>query len=149
MAARHPTSYRPVTPVRDLLARSGARITPARETVLAILLEAPRALSHLEVEQAARQRGLTADRVTLYRVLDWLVGQGLAHRIEGQDRVRRFNAEAAVEHAHAHFHCTRCGQVFCLEQPLPRHKPQLPEGFRFEGMELTIRGLCPTCSTQT
>jgi Fur family ferric uptake transcriptional regulator len=149
MASRKPASYRPVSPVRDLLARSGARITPARETVLAILLEATRALSHLEVEQAARERGLDADRVTLYRVLDWLVGQGLAHRIEGQDRVRRFNAARAEEHAHAHFHCTRCGKVFCLEQPLPRLKPHLPDGFRFEGMELTIQGLCPACSTQS
>ena len=133
------------SPVRDLLAKAGARITPAREAVLDILLAAPRALSHLEVEQAARERGLNADRVTLYRVLDWLVTQRIAHKIEGRDRVWRFNAVVEDDHAHAHFHCTRCGRVFCLELPEPRMAPALPPGFRFEKAELTLQGVCPEC----
>ncbi len=136
------------TPVRQILAQAGARITPAREAVLDILLASTRALSHQEVEQAARERGLNADRVTLYRVLDWLVTQRLAHKIEGRDRIWRFNAVAAAEHAHAHFHCTRCGRVFCLEQALPSLIPNLPPGFRFERVELTVQGLCPHCAAE-
>lgn len=131
--------------VRSLLVQAGARVTPAREAVLAILLATPRALSHVEVEQAARERGLTADRVTLYRVLDWLVTQGIAHKIEGRDRVWRFNAVAAAEPGHAHFHCSRCGRVFCLEGALPGRVPVLPPGFRFERLEYTIQGVCPQC----
>lgn len=132
-------------PVRALLAKAGARITPAREAVLDILLAAPRALSHQEVELAARERGLSADRVTLYRVLDWLVNQRIAHKIEGRDRIWRFNAVATDDHAHAHFHCTRCGRVFCLELPQPSIAPALPPGFRFERAELTLEGSCPEC----
>lgn len=141
-----PPSRKPSSPVRDRLAQAGVRMTPAREAVLDILLSAPQAMSHLEVEQAARERGLEADRVTLYRVLDWLVNQGIAHKIEGRDRVWRFNAVAAGDHGHAHFHCTRCGRVFCLEQPRPRLTPRLPPGFRFEKVEVTFEGVCAECA---
>lgn len=134
------------SPVRELLAKAGARVTPAREGVLDILIATPQAMSHLEVELAARERGLEADRVTLYRVLDWLVNQGIAHKIEGRDRVWRFNAVAAADHGHVHFHCTHCGRVFCLEQAQPRVVPKLPPGFRFEKAELTLQGVCPQCA---
>ena len=134
------------SPARNRLLDVGARTTPAREQVLDILLAATRALSHQEIESAAREQGSNFDRVTLYRVLDWLVTQGLAHKIEGQDRLWRFNAVLATEHGHAHFHCTRCGQVFCLEQMQPSFALTLPAGFQFEKAELTIQGICPGCS---
>ncbi len=134
------------TPARNRLLHIGARSTPAREQVLDMLLAAPRALSHQEIEVSAREQGLNFDRVTLYRVLDWLVTQGLAHKIEGQDRLWRFNAVTTHEHGHAHFHCTRCGQVFCLEQTQPSFALTLPPGFQFERAELTIQGVCPGCA---
>lgn len=135
------------SPARQRLLTARARVTPAREHVLNILLAAPRALSHQEIEVLAREQDLVFDRVTLYRVLDWLVTQRLAHKIEGQDRVWRFNAVTitASEHSHAHFHCTCCGQVFCLEQLQPSFAVTLPTGFQFESAELTIQGICPHC----
>ena len=136
-----------VSPARSRLLDMRARATPARERVLDILLAGPRALSHQEIEAAARESGLDFDRVTLYRVLDWLVTQGLAHKIEGRDRVWRFNAVTVTEaeHGHAHFHCSRCGKVFCLEQMQPSFALTLPAGFRYEKAELTIQGICPSC----
>lgn len=135
-------------PAHQRLQAIGARLTPAREHVLDILLSAPRALSHQEIETVAREQELDFDRVTLYRVLDWLVTQGLAHKIEGRDRVWRFNAVTVTEteHGHAHFHCNRCGQVFCLEQLQPSFAVTLPSGFKFKKAELTIEGLCPNCA---
>lgn len=135
---------------RDRLLAAGVRTTPAREHVLGILTLAQNAMSHQEIETAARAQGLDFDRVTLYRVLDWLVTHGLAHKIEGRDRIWRFNAVQVTEteHGHAHFHCTRCGKVFCLEQMQPSFALTLPAGFRFEKAELTLQGLCPSCSDE-
>lgn len=130
----------------DILRHAGERATPARETVLDILLAAPRALTHQEIEQSARESGLDADRVTLYRVLDWLVARRYAHRIAGEDRVWRFNAAGPEAHGHAHFRCTVCGQVFCLNDLQPGLGFTLPKGFLFERAELTIQGLCPDCA---
>lgn len=128
----------------ERLRNVGERGTPARVAVLDILFATQVALTHQEVELAARQRGVRVDRVTLYRVLDWLVARGLAHKIEGRDRIWRFNA--VVRKEHVHFHCTACGRVYCLDLPLPPARPQLPDGFRFEKAEWTLQGLCPDCA---
>jgi Fur family transcriptional regulator, ferric uptake regulator len=130
----------------EALIRRHGRATPARMRVLADLLEAPRALTHGELEQ---QQSHPLDRVTLYRVLDWLVQEGLAHKIAGEDRVWRFNANAAEapthSHRHAHFRCTHCGKVYCLEQIGTACALDLPAGFRAEAVELTVTGCCPEC----
>lgn len=146
-----PTKASRETPAETLLKRVGERSTPARLAVLDILLATPRALTHSEIADAARKAGSEQDRVTLYRVLDWLVEKGLAHRIAGEDRVWRFNAlagearEQAGTHEHAHFQCSRCGRLYCLDGLRPAFAFTLPPGFRCDHAELTLRGLCPDC----
>lgn len=130
----------------EALILSRGRSTPARVRVLDCLLRATNALTHGELEERLARDG-TLDRVTLYRVLDWLVEQGLAHKIAGEDRVWRFNAVGREEHGHAHFRCTRCGQVFCLDGLRPSFALALPPGYVFGSAELTIQGLCPACNT--
>ena len=75
---------------RAALRATGERVTPARLRVYAALLDSAQALSHHELESALGTVE-PVDRVTLYRVLDWLVEQGLAHRVAGIDRVWRFS----------------------------------------------------------
>ena len=126
----------------DQIRAAGARATPARIRALQVLRAAPAAMTHHEVEAAL---GVGTDRVTLYRVLDWLVEAGLAHKSADASRVFRFSAASGGEHtAHAHFRCNDCGRVFCLDAapPLP---PQLPKGFALSHMELDLRGRCAGC----
>lgn len=125
---------------RQSLAGRGVRVTRARSAVLAGLLASARPLSHHELEQ---QLAAACDRVTLYRVLAWLVEQGLAHRVSGEDRVWRFSVEQHADHRHAHFHCSGCATVFCMDAQA--RAPDLPSGFQLEDVELTLRGLCPGC----
>ncbi len=129
-----------------LIRGTGARLTRPRVGVLATLLAAEQALSHHELEQRI-DRSFDVDRVTIYRVLDWLTAQGLAHRIAGDDRVRRFNAAGHVhEGSHAHFQCNACSTVFCLEESSPGPLIRLPRGFRPQQVELTVKGLCAKCT---
>lgn len=134
---------------RAILQQASGRITPARTGVLEILLAATAALSHQEIEQLAQQQGYSFDRVTLYRALDWLVEQGMAHKISGADRTWRYNAQTGVPHQHAHFHCKQCEQVFCLENLQPALLFKLPPGYQLEAVELNLQGRCPACSTQS
>ena len=124
---------------------TGARATPARVRVLQLLRAAPKPLSHPEIEQALGPAVL--DRVTLYRVLDWLVDAGLAHKAADGQRLYRFSAaEAGATHGtHAHFRCEACGRVLCLDLAPPT-APDLPPGFRLTGMEVDLHGLCPECA---
>jgi Fur family ferric uptake transcriptional regulator len=144
MARMNPT-------VRDragvLVQRTGARVTRQRVEVLAVLLAAPRALTHHEIEKRA-DRGLGIDRVTVYRVLDWLTSRRLAHKIAGDDRIWRFNAandEPERGHAHAHFKCNGCGEVICLDEVRAARGIRLPSGYRSQDVELTVKGLCVEC----
>lgn len=129
-----------------LIAQAGQRSTPARTRVLATLLGMANGASHHDVDAAISAPPV--DKVTLYRVLDWLVAHGLAHKIVGEDRVWRFRANAtrAALHQHAHFQCTHCDKVVCLENVPVSSKVELPSGFRSDEAELTVRGVCDKCS---
>jgi Fur family ferric uptake transcriptional regulator len=128
---------------RSALRATGERVTPARLRVYAALLDSDRALSHHELESALGD-GVPVDRVTLYRVLDWLVEQGLAHRVAGIDRVWRFSIARESHGGRAHFQCNRCGKIVSLGDALTSRVP-LPRGFRPEAVELTVKGRCPEC----
>lgn len=126
---------------RALVARSGARITPWRVKVLQVLLDAQRPLSHQDVLAVLED---DADRVTVYRVLEWLTETGLAHKLAGDDRVWRFSV-APAPHRHAHFHCHVCGHFYCLEDVSADLPVTLPSGFAAEAVEITVKGICADC----
>ena len=141
-----PVNSTPLHP-EDILLAAGQRSTQARSAVLATLLAAERALTHLEISDRLVE-GAKMNRVTLYRVLEWLVQHRLAHKVAGEDRVWRFNAfppEEETGHHHAHFQCNRCSNVTCLESMSTAFALSLPAGFRSQEVELTIRGLCDAC----
>jgi len=131
---------------------ASVRITDARVKVLAALLDAGRAFSHQDVQEAFADM----DRVTLYRALDCLTDAGLAHKIAGDDRVFRYSAgtehSSEPHHQHGHFKCTRCSKVFCLDSIAEAETLQnalqqsLGKGFRSHDIEFTIKGWCADCA---
>ena len=126
------------------IANLGERATEARRRTLEALLSVERPLSHTEIEAKLATHG-ALDRVTLYRVLDWLIAKGLVHKIEGHDRVWRFSATAVDALGHAHFCCTACNKVYCLTGIKPAFALSLPPGFRLGEAGLSLRGTCPDC----
>lgn len=139
-----PTNYRATA--EQLIRGTAQRVTNARIEVLATLLKADGAMSHGEIE-AKLPRNSGIDRVTVYRVLDWLTTQNLAHKISGDDRVWRFNAAATAQsHQHAHFQCKCCSRVICLDEFGTTTTPPLPSGYTSDEMDVTIKGLCADCS---
>jgi Fur family ferric uptake transcriptional regulator len=135
------------------LRAAAVRITAARVRVLATLLDARRAFSHQDMQDALSDM----DRVTLYRVLDCLTDAGLAHKIAGDDRAFRYSAGAEHDgalphHQHGHFKCTRCARVFCLDSVVETGlvytalQDSLGKGFRSHDIEFTIKGWCADCA---
>ena len=76
---------------RQLITNAGQRPTLIRAAVLSALLDADDALSHAELLERLLPHG-EFDRVTVYRALDWLVTQGLAHKVAGAGRAWRFRS---------------------------------------------------------
>ncbi len=134
-----------VAAARSRIRAAGERLTVPRAEVLGVLLGRDTALTHHEIEEALPP-GREVDRVTVYRVLDWLVALGFAHRIPGEDRTWRFRASRDPSHApHAHFTCSGCGRTVCLEGVAVPRAVRLPRGFRSQKVELTVSGLCASC----
>ena len=123
---------------------AGYRATEARIAVLTTLQSADHALTHHEIEEQLLAQDVRIDRVTLYRVLDWALEQGLAHKVTGDDRIWRFSGAENSEHAH--FSCTSCGKVFCLESLSPAVALTLPKGFKLQHADVAVQGVCPDCN---
>ena len=139
---------------RERVRGTGARVTGPRVRVLATLMRTDEALSHAELQSrlAAAEEADLLDRVTLYRVLEWLTETGLVHRVSGPDRVWRFSSHGgghAARAHHGHFKCRSCERMFCMKESgsLARTvRAMLPSGFEGDEVELTVVGLCPACA---
>ncbi|SMX44848.1 Fur family transcriptional regulator [Actibacterium lipolyticum] len=135
----------------DALAKAkGLRLTPVRRRALEILLESHQAMGAYEVLERLAEDGYGKQPPVAYRALDFLVDNGLAHRI------RRLNAFTACMHpgeAHrpAFFICTGCNQV--AEAPGAPVAQAMEEaadlvGFQIERLNIEAVGLCPTCQEE-
>ena len=133
---------------RAMIRGVGARLTGPRLRVLSELLRADQALTHLDLQRRVEDGAEPIDRVTLYRVLDWLADNRLAHRVAGPDRVFRFSAQS-TELPHGHFRCVQCGRMYCLGASAELERSvlaTLPEGFTEQRVEVTVSGLCADCA---
>ncbi len=141
--------------VRDRIRGAGLRCTAARVAVMRHLQSAAGPLTHAEVSDALDHLGF--DRATIYRNLTELTEAGLAARVELGDHVWRFEAQRSGGHRwddHAHFVCTTCGEVSCVDGvevalPPPAEKPaagKRPPGGRIGSVtEVLLKGRCERC----
>jgi Fur family transcriptional regulator, ferric uptake regulator len=130
----------------EMIRGRGERVTSGRVQILAMLLAEQRAVTHHEVEEHLRDKH-KLDRVTLYRVLEWLNEKGFVHKVVSDDRIWRFRANSHVHpHQHAHFECMRCTTVICLYEMKVEYNRPLPAGYRSQEVELTVKGLCAECA---
>ena len=125
----------------------GVRMTPVRQRALEILLEEHRAMGAYEVLDRLAADGFGNQPPVAYRALEFLVENGLAHR------VRRLNAFAACmrpgeDHAPVFLICRACGAVAeagadevrsALLDAAARHN------FTVERATVEALGLCPRC----
>lgn len=122
------------------------RNTVARSAILELINDSNVALSQPAIQH--KLNGL-CDRVTIYRVLDRLLDDGLIHKIVNVNGVVNYAACSSCnhkhehDHEHIHFSCRVCSELTCLDQVIPSFS--LPEGFQAEETFFTISGICKNC----
>lgn len=126
----------------------GLRLTPVRRRTLEILAESHKALGAYDVLDRLREDGFGSQPPVAYRALEFLVENGLAHRI------RRLNAFTACMHpghedAPVFFICRSCDLV--AEAKSPEVAEALDGtaaaiGFTVERVNVEVLGLCPSCA---
>jgi Fur family ferric uptake transcriptional regulator len=132
---------------KEIIEALGLRYTASRLAVLSVLTNTTNALTHQEVLNAL-DAAIEYDRVTIYRVLDWLVENSIAHKVVGQDRAWRFQlTRDDTQHRHAHFQCTDCRKVYCLAEIQPELAQAIPAHFTVNSVELNLKGRCADCES--
>jgi Fur family zinc uptake transcriptional regulator len=126
---------------------AGVRLTDVRRRVLEILLESHQAIGAYQVLARLQEEGHGSHPPLAYRALEFLVQNGLAHKLESANA---FVACAAPEVGHnpAFFICRLCGSVaededFSIARAL--NKIANEAKFKVETTAVELEGLCSFC----
>ncbi|GBQ12032.1 transcriptional repressor [Swaminathania salitolerans] len=149
---------------RQLLDRASAycaahagRLTETRRLVLGLITEASKPVGAYDILDHLRSFQKNAAPPTVYRALDFLLAQGLIHRIE---RLTAFvgcahrldcTHEGGCGHRAQFLICSVCGTVSELEEPgIARaiHDAAKAIGFRPSHATVEIEGVCAQCQTR-
>ena len=131
-------------------ARKGVQFTDLRRGVLRLILEASGPLTAYQLLDRLRESRPGATPPTIYRVLDFLVGLQLIHKVE---RLNAFIACTEADHHHDHpvqfLICRQCGSVAEIEdravsQALEHAAER--KGFRPDTAMVELDGTCADCA---
>lgn len=140
------------TPAEALCRKRGVALTPLRRQVLDLVIAADKPVGAYALLDRLKAERPGAAPPTVYRALEFLLENGLIHRIE---KLNAFIgcAEAHAGHGHHHPHqfliCRRCGETAEIADHAAAHALEAAakaQGFRPERMVVEIEGLCAACA---
>ena len=131
-------------------ARRGARLTPLRRRVLELVWNSHRPAGAYAILDQLREGDRGAAPPTVYRALDFLMEQGLIHRIES------LNAFVGCDHPEDRhvsqfLICTRCnGAVEIEDRGIANavKKSAAEAGFTVNRFTVELQGTCPACAAK-
>ena len=127
--------------------RRGARLTTLRRRVLELVWSSHEPIGAYTLLDALKADGQASAPPTVYRALEFLLEQGLVHRLE---RLNAFVGCARPEEAHAaqFLICTKCGRVAELDDPVIDEALRVgaeKQGFTVIRQTVEVEGCCPDC----
>jgi Fur family transcriptional regulator, ferric uptake regulator len=121
--------------------------TPARSAIMEFLSNS---ITPVDVEQIInylRSQKLNTNKVTVYRILDFMLNNGIVKRLEFGEGKYRY--EIQKDHHH-HLICTNCGQIDDIPgEFLEGFDENIREvkGFLIKRHTLEFFGLCKNCQS--
>jgi Fur family zinc uptake transcriptional regulator len=142
-----------------LCARRGAQLTALRRQVLRLVIGADQPVGAYALLDRLRESRAGAAPPTVYRALDFLVEQGLIHKVErlnafigcidALDHPADCDCGAAHDHPHQFLICRRCGSTTEISDPgvaLALSGAARAAGFTPARATVEIEGICATCA---
>lgn len=131
--------------IAAMLERAGIKATSNRILVLRAIMESEGPASLPELEASLE----TLDKSSIFRVLTLLEKNHVVHAVEDGRGIECYElcggrGKDCIGEIHAHFYCTECRRVYCLENVAAPAVP-LPEGFRATSVNYMLKGICPSC----
>lgn len=132
-----------------LCERRGAKLTDLRRQVLGLILDADAPIGAYELLEQLRRTRPGGAPPTVYRALDFLLANGLIHRVERLSAFVGCVADDAAGHAAQFLICRACGRVTELDDHeltdvLAESARRL--GFAVSGATIEAEGLCHDCT---
>ncbi len=129
------------------LRERGFRITRGRRLVLEALERADRPLSPYALHDDLAGRGEAVDTVSIYRTLETLENNGLAHRVSslGGYLPCRLEEDDGCHHHLICRQCQRVEEVHCHGMRAVELEVAAESRFRVERHTVEFVGLCPAC----
>jgi Fur family zinc uptake transcriptional regulator len=130
--------------------KSGARLTPLRRRVLELVWNSHRPVGAYAILDELREGDRGAAPPTVYRALDFLMEQGLIHRIES------LNAFVGCDHPEDRhvsqfLICTNCNAAVEIEDRGIANavkKSAAEAGFAVNRFTVELQGTCPACAAK-
>ena len=120
------------------------RNTKQGEVILSVIQSAGRPLTPLEVHELAVNKIPRLGIATTYRHLRSLTESNQVVGVDYPGQPTRY--EWADGKDKVHFACRSCDKLYALEDTMEDTPPvQAPKGFKVQGFEVMLYGLCPTC----
>lgn len=134
---------------KRLCKQQRARLTPVRQRVLELIWQSHRPLGAYQILEQLAREGFNSAPPTVYRALEFLLEQGLAHRITS---LNTFIGCCHPEQRHQGYFliCRGCGSAQELQtESLSTQLKEIAaaEHFRIESQIVELSGLCPDCQT--
>lgn len=129
----------------------GARLTALRRRVLELVWESHKPLGAYELLDMLRRGGRRAAPPTVYRALEFLLEQGLVHRVASLNAFigcARPGHEGPVQF----LICQRCGSAAELDDPAITRaiaRSAAARGFAPRRHTIEVTGTCPNCRATT
>jgi Fur family peroxide stress response transcriptional regulator len=143
--ASHETPDRRLAVFEADCRRRGLALTIQRRAVFLELAERSDHPTADQVYDALHPRLAGLSRTTVYRVLERLVAQGFARKVQHAGAAVRFDA---MTERHHHLVCEGCGRLADLDDAFVPSLP-LPDarktGFRVRDYSISFTGLCKGC----
>jgi Fe2+ or Zn2+ uptake regulation protein len=124
------------------------RVTPIRKTVVEIIFESDSPISAPEILRSLEKRGLSANKTTVYRELDFLMRQDLVQKVNLSPY--KIHYEPSYLKHHHHLVCKNCGdidEIICseLEKPMSKLVRRVSKRFKIKDHNLEFYGYCYNC----
>jgi len=133
---------------RQMLMSVDLETTPNRLAVLEVVGNNSYPLSAGDIFKTL-ERSSSINRVTVYRILDRLVAEGVIERLSTGGRAAYFGLAPNEHHwPHPHFYCKSCGQMDCLNpEALNIEAKAMQKTFpgRIDKVEVRVDGICKNC----
>ena len=129
----------------SLLGDHGIKPTANRLLIVKALASQHHPVSVKDLEDSL----LTLDKSSIFRVLTLFREHHLVHAIETGEGIVKYELcqshnEEEDDDEHVHFYCERCHRTICLHD-IPVPQIAVPEGYRAEGTNVLVRGICERC----